>query len=243
MDADGGLSMYAELADWFHLLTSPAEYADEAAFILATLRQRVDGPLESMLELGSGGGNTASHLKASVRMTLTDIADPMLELSRRLNPECEHVRGDMRTLRLGRTFDAVLLHDAVMYMTSPADLEAALATLAAHLRPGGAGMVLPDVLRETFVAETEHGGHDGDDRSLRFLSWTYDPDPDDSTFVTDFAMLLREGADEVAVRYDRHVLGLFAESEWVDALSHLGLLMEVLEDPFGRRVFVAVSPP
>ena len=41
----------------------------------------------------------------------------MLELSRTLNPDCEHLEGDMRTLRLGRTFDAVLIHDAVMYMT------------------------------------------------------------------------------------------------------------------------------
>jgi len=35
----------------------------------------------------------------------------MLELSRTINPELEHLVGDMRTIRLGRTFDAVLIHD------------------------------------------------------------------------------------------------------------------------------------
>ncbi len=138
-----GLRLYDELADWFHLLTAPEEYADEAAFILDLLRERVDGPLETLLELGSGGGNTASHLRAHLRLTLTDLAPAMLDLSRTLNPGCEHLLGDMRTLRLGRTFDAVLVHDAIMYMTSEADLRAALETAFVHLRPGGAAVIAP----------------------------------------------------------------------------------------------------
>lgn len=163
----------------------------------------------------------------------------MLELSRRLNPECEHVLGDMRTLRLGRTFDAVMIDDAVMYMTGSADLRAALDTAAGHLRPGGVAIVLPDVVRETFAPRTEHGGHDGDARSLRYLSWTYDPDPGDSTYVIDFVMLLREGASDVRVRHDRHVQGLFATEEWLVHLDAAGLRPQVLRDPHQRLVFVA----
>ena len=36
-------------------------------------------------------------------MTLVDLSEEMLAVSRELNPECEHLQGDMRTLRLGRT--------------------------------------------------------------------------------------------------------------------------------------------
>ena len=74
----------------------------------------------------------------------------MLEVSRALNPECEHVLGDMRSVRLGRTFDAVLLHDAVSTMASKADLRRALETAFAHCAPGGAALLAPDQLRETF---------------------------------------------------------------------------------------------
>jgi hypothetical protein len=242
MDATPGLSMYTEVADWFHLLTSPAEYADEARFIHEALRRHVDGPLETMLELGSGGGNTASHLKADLRLTLTDIAEPMLALSRGLNPECEHVAGDMRSLRLGRTFDAVLVHDAVMYMTSAADLRSAMVTALEHLRPGGAAIFLPDVVRETFEPKTDHGGHDGVGRALRYLEWTYDPDPSDATFITDFTMVLREDPDTVRVRYDRHVEGLFAEHEWLAMLADAGLPASVEQDPYERRVFIGTKP-
>jgi trans-aconitate methyltransferase len=59
-------------------------------------------------------------------MTLVDLSEEMLVVSRRLNPECEHLLGDMRTLRLGRSFDAVFVHDAIDYMTTEADLRRAV---------------------------------------------------------------------------------------------------------------------
>jgi len=238
-----GLRLYDELADWFYLLTAPAEYADEAAMILDLLGQHVDGRLETLLELGSGGGNTASHLRERLGLTLTDLSPPMLDLSRTLNPDCEHLVADMRSARLGRTFDAVLIHDAVMYMTTEADLRAAFETAYVHLRPGGVAVFAPDCVRETFRPKTDHGGHDGASRSLRYLEWTYDPDPDDTTFLTDFALLLREGASDVRVRYDRHVEGLFARATWLDLLREVGFVPSVVVDQWQRDVFVGFRPP
>ncbi len=237
-----GLRLYEELAGWFHLLTAPEDYADEATVILGLLRDHVDGPLETLLELGSGGGNTASHLRSRLRLTLTDLSPAMLDLSRTLNPACEHLVADMRSARLGRTFDAVLIHDAIMYMTTRADLRAALATAFVHLRPGGALVVAPDCVRETFRPKTDHGGHDGAGRSLRYLEWTYDPDPDDTSCVTDFAILLREGADEVRMRYDRHVLGLFPRATWLDLLEEVGFEPSAAVDGWQGDVFVGIRP-
>ena len=130
--------LYGELAPWFHLLTSPdqEDYGEEAALVLGLLREQVDGPIETLLELGSGGGNMASHLKRDLRLTLTDLSPRMLEESRRINPEAEHLVGDMRTLRLGRTFDAVMIHDAISYLLTKEDLRAAFETAFVHLRPG-----------------------------------------------------------------------------------------------------------
>src|SRR5678809_482376 len=119
--------LYSELSSWFHLLSSPPDYAEEAEFARSLM-----GDLETVLELGSGGGNNASHLKAHFKLTLVDLSNGMLELSQKLNPECEHIQGDMRTLRLGRTFDAVFIHDAIMYMTTEDDLRLALETARLH---------------------------------------------------------------------------------------------------------------
>ena len=240
--------MYGELAAWFHLVTAPADYADEAAEIVRLLAGHgvplgPTNPNASLLELGSGGGNTASHLKARAHLTLTDVAPAMLALSSTLNPECEHIEGDMRTLRLGRTFNAVLVHDAVMYMATEADLRAAMETAFVHLRPGGAVVLLPDFTTETFRAETKHGGHDGSDgRSLRYLEWTSDPDPTDTTVVTDYAYLLRDADGSVKVLDDRHVEGIFPRAMWLRLLAEVGFRAEVSVDAWEREIFVGVRP-
>lgn len=241
--------MYGDLAPWFHLLTPPEDYADEAAFTLELLRDHVVGPLETLLELGAGGGNMASHLKGAMRLTLTDLSAPMLALSATINPDCEHVVGDMRTLRLGRTFDAVLIHDAICYMTSKADLRAAMATAFAHLRPGGVAVLEPDYTRETFAPGTDHGGTDGPaspdgrpGRALRYLEWMSDPDPTDDAYEVDYAMILRETDGTVELRHDRHVEGLFPLQTWLDLLTDVGFVPLAVEDPERRTLFVGRRP-
>ena len=152
---------YREFAAWWPLLDDPAGYAEEAGVYGDLLVEASDGPLESLLELGSGGGNNASHMRRRFReLVLTDVADGMLEVSRALNPACEHRHGDMRTLRLRRTFDAVFVHDAVCYMRTEADLRRAMETAWVHCRPGGGALFAPDYVRENFRAESTQGGCD-----------------------------------------------------------------------------------
>ena len=101
-DDDDQLPLYTDLASWFHLLTAPEDYELDARHALDTLSKTIGEPPRTVLELGSGGGNSASHMKAHAMLTLTDLSEQMLELSRTINPEVEHLQGDMRTLRLGR---------------------------------------------------------------------------------------------------------------------------------------------
>jgi trans-aconitate methyltransferase len=216
--------IYGELAPWFHLLTHPSDYVEEADFAARVIEETAVGDSRTLLELGSGGGNNASHLKQRFECTLTDLSPEMLALSWTLNPECEHIEGDMRTLRLDRTFDAVFVHDAIAYLTTEEDLRATLETVAAHLRPGGAALIVPDTTRELFVPGTRHGGHDGDDgRSLRYLEWTSDPDPDDATYVVDFVVILKEAGKDIRIEHDRHLCGVFPEDLWRDVIEGAGL--------------------
>jgi SAM-dependent methyltransferase len=239
----GDPALYDGLADWYHLLTAPEDYVEEAALVLGLLRDAVDGPIGTLLELGAGGGNLASNLPAELLLTLTDRAEAMLRQSQVINPRAEHVVGDMRTLRLGRVFDAVLLHDAVMYMTTAEDLRAAIETAFVHLHPGGAAVFVPDAVRETWRPATDHGGHDGaDGRVLRYLEWSFDPDPEDTTFTTDFAIMVRDADGATRVAHDRHVEGLFPKAAWFRLLREAGFVAESLRDEWDREVFIARRP-
>lgn len=217
------MRLYTDLATWFPLLTAPAEYAAEAARYEA-LALDVCPDAATLLELGSGGGNNAFHLKRRFTCTLTDLSPAMLEVSRALNPECEHVPGDMRALRLGRCFDVVFVHDAVSYLTSEAELRACIRTAAAHVRGGGAVVLAPDSTAESFAPGSHAGGHDAEDgRGLRYLEWSHAPEPGETSYDVDVVVVLRrvDGAREVVS--ERHVCGLFPEATWLRLLDEAGL--------------------
>jgi len=214
--------LYRELAGWWPLVSAPADYAEEASTYLGLLTGARGRKPGSILELGSGGGNNASHLKAHATMTLVDRSPDMIEVSRALNPECRHEVGDLRSVRLGESFDAVFVHDAIEYVVTELDLRRAVKTAFVHCAPGGAALFVPDHVTETFAPGTSHGGHDGEGRSLRYLEWTWDPDPSDSTYVVDYVFLLREGDGDVRTVQDRHVLGVFPRERWIELLTAEG---------------------
>ena len=236
------MRLYDELADWWPLMSAPADYAEEAAFFARVLTDACTPPPRTVLELGSGGGNNAFHLKSKFEMTLVDVSPQMLAVSRALNPECKHHEGDMRTVRLERTFDATFIHDAIMYMTSADDLAAAIRTAYLHCRAGGVALFVPDYVRETFVAHTSHGGHDGDGRGLRYLEWSVDPDPADTTYRTDYTIVLRDHGGDTRVVQDCHVEGLFPRAEWLRLLRGAGFEPGITSDEWGRDLFVAKRP-
>lgn len=234
--------LYTDLASWWPLLSPPDEdYAAEADVMIEMLIETLGETPGTILELGSGGGNNARYLKDHAQMTLVDLAPGMLEVSRRLNPEVEHIEGDMRTVRLDRTFDAVVIHDAIMYLLTEDDLVAALATAHAHLRPGGAVIVLPDCVGETYRPSVESGGEDGEDgRAMRYLIWTHPPIPDTTAFYEDFAMMLRRPDGSVECVHDRHQFGVFSRAQWQDAFRRAGFAGATERaDPWREVVFIA----
>jgi len=244
---------YGELASWWPLISPPEEYTEEAAYISSVLGSSGQ-PMRDVLELGSGGGHNAAHLKKQFAMTLVDISEEMLDVSRRLNPECGHQQGDMRTVRLGRTFDAVFVHDAVDYMTTREDLQLAVQTAFEHCRPGGVAVFVPDDTAESFEESTDHGGRDAADsdglplvRGVRYLEWTWDPDPTDSWVLTEYTFLLRNDDGSVRVVHETHRLGVFHRDLWLEVMTATGFEVEVrveetTEDRPARLLFIGRRP-
>ncbi len=234
--------LYTELAGWWQLVSPTDDYADEAAFFKELFRAE---NARTLLELGSGGGNVAWFLKKDFALTLTDISSAMLAESKKQNPELEHIQGDMRTLRLGKAFDGVLIHDAIMYMTSEEDLRAALVTAYVHCKSGGLVVIAPDWVAETFRPHTTHEGVDVGGRGVRYLEWIWDADPNDTRVNYEFILALKEG-DELRTVVDRQVVGVFPRATWLRLLKEVGFEAEAVEDPStgGERseVFIGHKP-
>lgn len=240
--------LYRDLADWWPVLSAPQDYAEEAEFYRSVIMSEAKALPKTMLELGCGGGNNASHLKQHFKMTLVDLAPGMVEVSRRLNPECEHFLGDMREVRLGRQFDAVFIHDAIGYMTTEADLRKAVDTAYEHCRPQGIALFAPDFTSEIFISRTSHGGHDAGSRSMRYLEWDHGAEPGSTIAVSDMVYLLRDENGQVRCVHDRHTTGLFGREVWMKVISDAGFTPKSFPfahsefEGFATDVFVGLKP-
>jgi SAM-dependent methyltransferase len=92
----------------------------------------------SVLELACGTGSILAHLRSEFEVVGVDLSPEMLEVAREKVPGVELVLADMTSVRLGRTFDAVLcLYDAVNHLLEWEQWESLFDTAAVHLQPGG----------------------------------------------------------------------------------------------------------
>ena len=230
-----GPRLYSDLAHLWPLMSPPEDYADEGARLRSELAGRLGPGRRRLLELGAGGGHLLHHLAGDFEATAVDISEAMLAHSRRLNPGVTHRVGDMRTIRLGATFDAVLIHDAIDYLRTEEDLRAAFVTARMHLRPGGLFLVIPDDYVETFTPpRIAHETRRRDGAELTYVEYSADPDPTDTEIETVYVFFLRVGG-ALRVEVDRHITGLFPIGAWERLLTESGFAPERLDYPFSEH--------
>ena len=133
-------------ARYYDLLYQDKDYSAEAEYVAAHIRKQMP-KAQRILDLGCGTGAHAEHLaKMGFDVHGVDLSEPMLERAKKrknsLPPEVAarltFSQGDIRTIRIGQTYDAVIsLFHVMSYQTTNEDLEAAFATAAFHLRTGG----------------------------------------------------------------------------------------------------------
>ena len=122
----------------YDVLYADKDYAGEAARAVALAAECSGRMPTAVLELGSGTGGHAVHLAtAGIEVVGVESSPDMIARAAKV-AGVRLVQGDARSVRLGRTFDAVLaLFHVASYQADDADLAGFLATGAAHLEPGG----------------------------------------------------------------------------------------------------------
>ena len=232
--------LYNDLAWLWPVISPPEEYAGESVYWRRALWDNLGVGRHRILELGVGGGHNLSHLTRHFQATAVDISPQMLRLSTGLNPRVDHYLGDMRSVRLGRTFDAVLIHDAVSYLLTEEDVRNTLETAGVHLRPEGVLLIGPDWVREDFDGSTP--------KEFRWVrkkgsvevtieEYLHDPDPDDTQIESVYTYTIREigredGQDRV--EKDTHTTGLFPIATWTRLMGEAGFGVEVSRLPPNR---------
>jgi len=238
--------LYSDLAYLWPIISPPEEYGSEARYFRDVIQEQLGPGRHKLLELGIGGGHNLSHLTADFECTAVDLSPDMLVLSEGLNPGIPHHVGDMRHIRLGQMFDAVLVHDAASYLLTEEDLQETFATAATHLRPGGVLMVAPDWVQETFpdgwvyVWDRKQG-----DIEVNIQEVMIDPDPIDNQVESTYTYTIKKDG-QTTVEVDTHITGIFPLSTWSGLMGQAGFDVEVRALPpneggYGSWLFIGVA--
>jgi len=230
-------SLYKDLSWLWPVVSPPGDYIQESLAFARLLQGSSSHPVRTLLNLGCGGGSNDFTLKRFFAITGVDLSPNMLELARKLNPNVSYLEGDMRSIRLGHTFDAVACFDAIAYMLTPTDLLAAFRTAAAHLEPGGLLITFVEETPETFEQNrTVLSTHVAGSIEAAVVENTYDPDPRDTTFDLTFVFLVRR-CGHLKTYLDQHTCGLFPMSTWTECLMQAGL------EPMGTHYSAGLVTP
>ncbi|KAF0156795.1 MAG: Methyltransferase type 11 [Syntrophaceae bacterium] len=220
---DDTCHLYTDLA-WLWPMWGDASsvYAHYCRHVTSLIEQHAKRPVNTLLDIGCGGGKNVLNLKRQFSVTGVDLRPTMLAQARELNPECSFFQGDMRTVRLDRKFDAVLMDDAISYMSCLPDFAAAFQTAYAHLKSGGVLVATPDVTTETFQQNrTSVTPATRDALDVVFVENVYDPDPMDDQYETTILYLIRDHG-RLRIETDHWTMGVFSLDTWRRVLRETG---------------------
>jgi len=139
------MTVFGNYSRYYNLFYRDKDYVGEAAYIAELIRQHRPGAA-NVLDLGCGTGRHAALLaEKGFAVTGVDRSAEMLAVAAAQlagrepqAPPLNFHQGDLRAIRLGETFDAVVsLFHVMSYQTGNDDLRAAFATVRQHLKPGG----------------------------------------------------------------------------------------------------------
>ncbi len=140
--------MTAEIYDAIYAFK---DYAAEAKRLTDLVDQYKTSEGNNLLDVACGTGAHLPYLRDRFDVMGIDLSEEQLVAARKRLPDVEFVHGDMRDFNLGRQFDVVTcLFSSIGYVHAPKDLQAAIGTMAKHLKPGGVLLVEPWLDKEHY---------------------------------------------------------------------------------------------
>ncbi|MDI6815631.1 MAG: class I SAM-dependent methyltransferase [Actinomycetota bacterium] len=212
---------YAELAWTEPIITPPENYVEETDLLAELVKGHSKIAVRKVLHLGCGAGGNDYVFKRHFDVTGVDIAEGMLEIAKQLNPEVTYRHGDMRTIELGESFDAVVIPDSIGHLTTVEDLRAAIMTSRNHLNPGGVLLITANLANDFTANNFVYTGSRGDIEITVFEN-NYIPDPAGTTYEATFVYLIRNKG-ELEIHTDHGSIGLFRLEKWLNLFKEEGL--------------------
>lgn len=208
---------YTDLAWTEPIVAPPEEYVEETNLFSKVIKEHSKIVSRTLLHLGCGAGGNDFTFKKHFKVTGVDISENMLDIARQLNPEVVYYQGDMRSVELGKCFDAVAVPDSIGYMTTTKELKSAIITGQKHLKQGGVLLIVTNIREEFRENNFVYNGSKGDVEITVFEN-NHMPDPTGTTYEATLIYLIRRRG-KLEVITDCHKIGIFKLQTWLDLLK------------------------
>ena len=215
--------MYDRNAWLYDVIYAGKDYVAEANRLHHIIQRRNPGA-RSLLDVACGSGKHLEQLRDRYEVEGADLSAELLQIAAKRLPGVPLHRADMRTLNLGRRFDAVTcLFSAIGAAQSMDELHAAVSAMAGHLEPRGVLVLEPWIPRDEYLP----GGLYSvtrDEPDLKVTRMNISEREGDLA-VLDFHWLVgTPGGIEYFT--ERHELGLFSDAEYKEAFEAAGLAVD-----------------
>ena len=223
---------YHDLAAWYDALYDARgkDYEGEALGLLDVARERVEGPVGSLLDVACGSGR---HLEVFARhlpeVAGLDNSHEMLTVAAARLGGVALTEADLRSFDLEREFDVVTcLFSSIGHVEDGGQLDEAVASMGRHVRAGGVLIIEPWLtpdrverggIRDLDTAETDEG----------VIARVSNSRVEDGALVVEFAWAVATPAG-VATAQERHRMPLFSRDRYLDAMAGAGFEGEWLDE-------------
>lgn len=229
--------MFTGSTDIYDAVYAFKDYAGEAERLHELIQARTPGA-STLLDVACGTGKHLEQLTRWYDVQGLDLNEDFVAIARDRLGDRAHIHlADMTSFDLARAFDAVTcLFSSIAYVGTEERLDAAIAAMAHHLRPGGTLVLEPWFTPESWevgrphlltvdepelkIARANVSGREGDLAILEF----------------DYLVTTPEGTRHFT---ERHEAALFSDEQYRQALERAGLTIDFDEKGLiGRGLYL-----
>lgn len=233
--------MFDRSVPHYDVLYAFKDYKQASVEVHQLIQQQNPGA-RTLLDVACGTGGHLQHLQHWYACEGLDISSDMVREARLRCATAPITQADMADFNIGQQFDAVTcLFSSIGYVVTLPRMRSAVASMSAHLAPGGVLVVEPWITPERYVERRLTTNIS--DEPGRKIVWMYVSErvEDTSVFVIHYLV-----GDDSGVEYfeERHVMGLFTLEQYRGAFEDAGIGVEFdAVGPFGRGVLVGTKSP
>lgn len=229
--------MFGDSAHIYDAVYGFKDYKAEAERIHAIITERCPGA-STLLDVACGTGKHLEHLRAWYEVSGLDLDPQLLQIAHDRLGEIHLSVGDMASFELGRRFDVVTcLFSSIGYVGTLERLNQAIASMAAHLKPGGLLLVEPWLSPDAWETDRPHL-LTVEEPELKIARMTISGRKG-LLAVMDFAYLVAT-PDGLQQFSERHEVALFTDHDYRRAFIDAGLTVERDEQGLiGRGLYIA----